>query len=202
MCRWKRRAASSKSASKPASTSSTPPTSTRSASRKKSSARRWALAGRRSSSPPRLRPSRTRHQQGRPLPPPHHRSLRGQPAPSRHRLHRSLPVPQLRFAHAARGNPARLRRSRSASGKVRYIGCSNYSGWHLMKALAISDRLGIARYISQQINYSLLARDAEHELVPAGLDQRVGIMAWSPAAGRPAVRQVPPRRSASPPNRG
>ena len=49
-----------------------------------------------------------------------------------------------------------------------------------MKALSISDRLGIRRYISQQINYSLLARDAEHELVPAGLDQRTGIMAWSP----------------------
>ncbi len=66
------------------------------------------------------------------------------------------------------------------SGKVRYIGCSNYSGWHLAKALGISDRLGISRYISQQINYSLLARDVEHELVPAGLDQKVGIMSWSP----------------------
>ena len=66
------------------------------------------------------------------------------------------------------------------SGKIRYFGCSNYSGWQLMKALSISDRLGIRRYISQQINYSLLARDAEHELVPAGVDQRTGIMAWSP----------------------
>src|SRR5450755_3393585 len=66
------------------------------------------------------------------------------------------------------------------AGKIRYAGCSNYSGWQLMKALSISDRLGINRYISQQINYSLLARDAEHELVPAGLDQRAGIMAWSP----------------------
>src|SRR6185369_2799832 len=66
------------------------------------------------------------------------------------------------------------------SGKVRYIGCSNYGGWQLMKSLAISERLGISRYISQQINYSLLARDAEHELIPAGLDQRVGVMAWSP----------------------
>jgi aryl-alcohol dehydrogenase-like predicted oxidoreductase len=66
------------------------------------------------------------------------------------------------------------------AGKIRYFGCSNYSGWQLMKAHAISDRLGIPRYISQQINYSLLARDAEHELVPAGLDQRTGIMAWSP----------------------
>ena len=66
------------------------------------------------------------------------------------------------------------------TGKIRYAGCSNYSGWQLMKALSISDRLGIQRYISQQINYSLLARDAEHELVPAGLDQGTGIMAWSP----------------------
>jgi aryl-alcohol dehydrogenase-like predicted oxidoreductase len=66
------------------------------------------------------------------------------------------------------------------AGKIRYAGCSNYSGWQLMKALSISDRLGIERYISQQINYSLLARDCEHELVPAGLDQRTGIMAWSP----------------------
>ena len=66
------------------------------------------------------------------------------------------------------------------AGKIRYAGCSNYAGWQLMKALSISDRLGIQRYISQQINYSLLARDAEHELVPAGLDQRTGIMAWSP----------------------
>ncbi|MGD0772713.1 MAG: aldo/keto reductase [Candidatus Solibacter sp.] len=66
------------------------------------------------------------------------------------------------------------------AGKIRYAGCSNYAGWHLMKALSISDRLGIHRYISQQINYSLLARDAENELVPLGLDQRIGIMAWSP----------------------
>jgi len=66
------------------------------------------------------------------------------------------------------------------AGKIRYAGCSNYSGWHLMKSLSISDRLGIERYISQQINYSLIARECEHELVPAGLDQRIGIMAWSP----------------------
>ena len=69
------------------------------------------------------------------------------------------------------------------SGKVRYIGCSNHSGWHVMKALATSERLGVARYISQQINYSLIARDAEHELVPVGLDQKVGIMVWSPMQG-------------------
>ena len=66
------------------------------------------------------------------------------------------------------------------AGKIRYAGCSNYSGWQLTKSLFTSDRLGIPRYISQQINYSLLARDAQHELVPAGLDQHIGIMAWSP----------------------
>jgi len=65
-------------------------------------------------------------------------------------------------------------------GKVRYIGGSNFSAWQTMKAVAIADRLGLARYISQQICYSLLARDAECELIPMGLDQGVGVMAWSP----------------------
>ena len=69
------------------------------------------------------------------------------------------------------------------AGKVRYIGCSNYAGWQLMKAAATSERLGIAHYISQQINYSLMAREAEHELVPVGLDQKIGIMVWSPLQG-------------------
>jgi aryl-alcohol dehydrogenase-like predicted oxidoreductase len=69
------------------------------------------------------------------------------------------------------------------AGKVRYVGCSNFSGWQLSKALGVSDRLGLARYVSQQIYYSLQARDAEYELVPAGLDQGVGILVWSPLAG-------------------
>jgi aryl-alcohol dehydrogenase-like predicted oxidoreductase len=69
------------------------------------------------------------------------------------------------------------------SGKVRYIGCSNYSGWHLMKALAISDRRNYPRFVSQQIYYSLQARDAEYELVPITLDQGLGILVWSPLAG-------------------
>src|SRR3954449_1906918 len=69
------------------------------------------------------------------------------------------------------------------SGKVRYIGCSNYSAWHIMKALGISERRGYQRFISQQIYYSLQSRDAEYELVPAGLDQGVGILVWSPLAG-------------------
>jgi len=69
------------------------------------------------------------------------------------------------------------------AGKIRYAGCSNYSGWQLMKAASVSGRLGLERYITQQINYSLVAREAEHELVPAGLDQKIGIMVWSPLQG-------------------
>jgi aryl-alcohol dehydrogenase-like predicted oxidoreductase len=69
------------------------------------------------------------------------------------------------------------------TGKVRYIGASNYSGWHLMKALAISDHRGYARFVSQQIYYSLQARDAEYELVPITIDQGLGILIWSPLAG-------------------
>lgn len=69
------------------------------------------------------------------------------------------------------------------SGKVRYIGCSNYSGWHLMKALAVADSHNYVRYVSQQINYSLQAREAEYELVPIAIDQGVGILVWSPLAG-------------------
>jgi aryl-alcohol dehydrogenase-like predicted oxidoreductase len=69
------------------------------------------------------------------------------------------------------------------SGKVRYIGSSNLSGWQLMKALGVSDRLGLQRYVSQQIYYSLEARDAEYELVPLAVDQECAILVWSPLAG-------------------
>ena len=65
-------------------------------------------------------------------------------------------------------------------GKVRYIACSNFSGWHLMKSLAISDRYGWARYVCHQVYYSLVGRDYEWELMPLGLDQNVGAMVWSP----------------------
>lgn len=65
-------------------------------------------------------------------------------------------------------------------GKVRYIGCSNYSAWHLMKALSISERKGYERFISQQVYYSLLARELENELVPLAVDQNVGCIIWSP----------------------
>src|ERR671917_913043 len=69
------------------------------------------------------------------------------------------------------------------SGKVRYVGSSNYSGWQLMKALGVSERLGLQRYLSQQIHYTLQAREAEYELVPLALDQGCSILVWSPLAG-------------------
>ncbi len=69
------------------------------------------------------------------------------------------------------------------SGKVRYVGASNYTGWQLMKALGISERLGMSRFVSQQIYYSLQAREAENELVPLAIDQGLGILVWSPLAG-------------------
>ena len=81
-------------------------------------------------------------------------------------------------------------------GKVRYVGCSNYSGWHIMKALGIARMDGRQPFVSQQIHYTLQAREAEYELVPISLDQGLGILVWSPIAGGLLVRQVPPRRPA------
>ncbi|MDE3240147.1 MAG: aldo/keto reductase [Paracoccaceae bacterium] len=67
-------------------------------------------------------------------------------------------------------------------GKVRYIGCSNYSGWHVMKSLAAADRANRARFVTQQIHYTLEAREAEYELLPISVDQGLGILVWSPLA--------------------
>jgi aryl-alcohol dehydrogenase-like predicted oxidoreductase len=66
------------------------------------------------------------------------------------------------------------------SGKVRYIACSNFSGWHLMKSLAASDRYGWSRYVGHQVYYSLIGREYEWELMPLALDQGVGALVWSP----------------------
>ncbi len=68
------------------------------------------------------------------------------------------------------------------SGKVRYIACSNFSGWHLMKSLSISERHGRSKYIAHQAYYSLLNRDFEWELMPLGIDQNIGTIVWSPLA--------------------
>ena len=69
------------------------------------------------------------------------------------------------------------------SGKVRYIACSNFSGWHLMKSLSISERYGWAKYVGHQAYYSLLNREFEWELMPLAIDQGVGTLVWSPLAG-------------------
>ena len=69
------------------------------------------------------------------------------------------------------------------AGKVRYVGCSNYAGWQLMKALGVAERQGLGRFCSQQIHYTLQAREAEYELLPIAIDQGLGVLVWSPLAG-------------------
>jgi len=66
------------------------------------------------------------------------------------------------------------------AGKIRYLGCSNFSGWHLMKSLAIAEKYGYSRYVAHQVYYSLVGRTYELELMPLGLDQKVGAVVWSP----------------------
>jgi aryl-alcohol dehydrogenase-like predicted oxidoreductase len=65
-------------------------------------------------------------------------------------------------------------------GKVRYIAASNFSGWHLMKSLAVAERYGWTRFVAHQVYYSLIGREYEWELMPLGLDQKVGALVWSP----------------------
>jgi aryl-alcohol dehydrogenase-like predicted oxidoreductase len=66
------------------------------------------------------------------------------------------------------------------AGKLRYVGCSNFSGWHLMKSLAVADRHGLTRYVAHQAYYSLIGRDYEWELMPLALEENVGAVVWSP----------------------
>jgi len=69
------------------------------------------------------------------------------------------------------------------SGKVRYVGASNYASWQLMKALGTAARLGLPQFVSEQIYYSLQAREAEYELIPLAVDQGLGVLVWSPLSG-------------------
>ncbi len=69
------------------------------------------------------------------------------------------------------------------AGKVRYVGCSNFSGWHMMKAMEIARRDGRIPFVSEQIHYTLQAREAEYELLPVAMDQKLGVLVWSPIAG-------------------
>jgi aryl-alcohol dehydrogenase-like predicted oxidoreductase len=66
------------------------------------------------------------------------------------------------------------------AGKILYVGCSNFSGWHLMKSLAVAEKYGLPRYVAHQAYYSLIGRDYEWELMPLALDQKVGAVVWSP----------------------
>ncbi|MBC8035378.1 MAG: aldo/keto reductase [Chitinophagaceae bacterium] len=84
------------------------------------------------------------------------------------------------------------------SGKVRYIACSNFSGWHLMKSLSVSERYGWSKYIAHQAYYSLLDREFEWELMPLSIDQKVSTIVWSPLSsgrlsGKYRRNQPPPK---------
>ncbi len=68
-------------------------------------------------------------------------------------------------------------------GKVRYVGCSNFSGWHIMKCMMAADRHNFQKFVVQQIHYTIEAREAEYELLPIAVDQGVGVQIWSPIAG-------------------
>ena len=83
------------------------------------------------------------------------------------------------------------------AGKIRYLGCSNFSGWHLMKSLATADRYGWTRYVAHQAYYSLIGRDYEWELMPLGIDQGVGAVVWSPLGWGRLTGKL--RRGAPPP---
>jgi aryl-alcohol dehydrogenase-like predicted oxidoreductase len=80
-------------------------------------------------------------------------------------------------------NPVSDAIGRLTRGKVRYIGCSNHAAWQIVKALGISAHEHIARYVTVQAYYSLVGRDLEEEIVPAALDQGLGLLCWSPLAG-------------------
>lgn len=83
------------------------------------------------------------------------------------------------------------------AGKIRYTGCSNFSGWHLMKSLAISEKYNLTRYVAHQAYYSLIGRDYEWELMPLALDQKVGAVVWSPLGWGRLTGKI--RRGAPPP---
>ena len=95
------------------------------------------------------------------------------------------------------GTPSRRRWRRwtiwSGAGKVRYIGVSNFSGWQLMKSLAVAEQLGAPRYVAHQVYYSLVGRDYEWELMPLAHDQGIGAMVWSPLGWGRLTGQDPPR---------
>jgi aryl-alcohol dehydrogenase-like predicted oxidoreductase len=87
------------------------------------------------------------------------------------------------------------------SGKIRYVGCSNFSGWHLMKSLSVSERYGWCRYVAYQAHYSLATRDFEWELMPLALNQNVGTVVWSPLSGAALSGKIARDKPAPPDSR-
>jgi len=87
------------------------------------------------------------------------------------------------------------------SGKVRYIACSNFSGWHLMKSLSVSERYGWSKYIAHQAYYSLLDREFEWELMPLAIDQKIGTIVWSPLSSGRLAGKFRRNQPAPPDNR-
>lgn len=91
--------------------------------------------------------------------------------------------------------------SLTRAGKIRYFGVSNYSGWHLMKMIALADRHGMPKPVTHQVYYSLVARDFEWELMPLGIDQKVGTLVWSPLSGAKLSGKVGRGRTPPPSSR-
>lgn len=87
------------------------------------------------------------------------------------------------------------------SGKVRYVGASNYAGWQLMKSLAAADRYGYSRFVANQVYYSLIGRDYEWELMPLGADQGIGAIVWSPLGWGRLTGRIHRGQSAPPSDR-
>ena len=121
------------------------------------------------------------------------RAVDAQPAPARHRLHRSLSAARLRRRRRRSRKSSARSTTSCAPGKIRYIGCSNFSGWHLMKSLAVSEKYGCARYVAHQAYYSLVGRDYEWELMPLAHRSADRHRRVEPARLGPPDRQDPPR---------
>lgn len=97
------------------------------------------------------------------------------------------------------------------AGKIRYIGCSNFSGWHIMKSIAVSEKYGFARYVAHQAHYSLVSREYEWDLMPLAVDQKIGAVVWSPLGwgrltgkirrgqSKPEISRLPGTAQAGPP---
>ena len=84
------------------------------------------------------------------------------------------------------------------AGKIRYFGVSNFSGWHLMKMIAVADKAGLPRPVSHQAYYSLVGREFEWELMPLALDQNIGTLGWSPLAGAKLSGKIGRNKTAPP----